>query len=389
MTRVSPFYRESALRTLQNAHFRREEVPHDEGQLFAMYPKKFPQVSLIDRAPQLHFSTLEKTKVDLQTHCTIPIPVEFDRPMSVSSGSGADVDMRVSSKRGIVEVESEPSWVSALMERMDQRLDANERRIELRMDERLDTNERRIEQVLGLHQTRLDKHDVELSAQRRLLEDLRSEIGDFRRSGVEQSRQFGEQSSETSSTAGSTNSLVQGEWCPRTVLVRGWAPYVSPASQKIDRVEYKKVANELLSCLPHSLQNNVVVRAPFAANFQISFGLKDGGGFDSCRAVQDALIAGVESNMITVRGHELKVSIELSPRKKITSTNMHRAAAFLKKSGVSPESYLLCHKSSRILSTMTKEDLGETPKGSNVWVWHSQKCSECGLSLTGWESFEN
>ena len=38
--------------------------------------------------------------------------------------------------------------------------------------------------------------------------------------------------------------------------------------------------------------------------------------------------------------------------------NMHRAAAFLKKSGVIPESYLLCHKSSRILSTMTKEDLG-------------------------------
>ena len=281
----------------------------------------------------------DNTKHRKTTLCTIPIPVEFDRSMSVSSGSGADVDMRVCSKRGIVEVESAPSWVSALMERMDQRLDANERRIELRMDERLDTNERRIEQVLGLHQVRLDKHDVELSAQRRLVEGLQSEIGDFRRSSAEQCRQFSEQSSETSSTAGSTNS---GEWCPRTVLVRGWAPFGSPASQKIDRVEYKKVANELLSCLPHSLQNSVMVRAPFAANFQISFGLKDGGGFDLCRAVQEALIAGVESNMITVRGHELKVSIEQSPRKKITSSNMHRAAAFLKKSGVSPESYLLC-----------------------------------------------
>ena len=30
--------------------FRREEVPHDEGQLVALYPKKFSQVSLIDRA---------------------------------------------------------------------------------------------------------------------------------------------------------------------------------------------------------------------------------------------------------------------------------------------------------------------------------------------------
>ena len=181
-----------------------------------------------------------------------------------------------------MEVESEPSWVASFIERMDQRLDANERRIEHRMDQRLDANERRIEhrmdqrldanerrieQVLGLHKkTGLDKHDAELSSQRRLLEDLRSEIGQFRRNGVEQSRQFGDLSSDTSSTAVSSNSFSKAEWCPRTVLVRGWAPFGSPASKKIDRIEYKKVANELLSCLPHCLQNNVMVRAPFAAN---------------------------------------------------------------------------------------------------------------------------
>ena len=96
-----------------------------------------------------------------------------------------------------------------------------------RMDQRLDANERRIEQVLGLHQTGLDKHDAELSSQRRLLEDLRSEIGQFRRNGVEQSRQFGDLSSDTSSSVGSSNSFSQAEWCPRTVLVRGWAPFGS------------------------------------------------------------------------------------------------------------------------------------------------------------------
>ena len=37
------------LRPLRNVHFRREEVLHDEGQLFAIYPKKLSQVSLIDR----------------------------------------------------------------------------------------------------------------------------------------------------------------------------------------------------------------------------------------------------------------------------------------------------------------------------------------------------
>ena len=93
--------------------------------------------------------------------------------VSLSSNPAADVDTHVSSKRGVVEVESEPSWVAFFIERMDQHLDANERRIEHRMDERLDANERRIDQVLGLHQTRLNKHDAELSSQRRMLEDLR------------------------------------------------------------------------------------------------------------------------------------------------------------------------------------------------------------------------
>ena len=147
------------------------------------------------------------------------------------------------------------------------------------------------------------------------------------------------------------------------VLVRGWAPLGSPASQKIGRIEYKKVANELLSCLPHCLQNNAMVRAPFVANYQISLGLKDGGGWDLCHAVQEALIAGVESNMMNVRGHSLKVSIELSPRRKTTLTNTFRAETFLNKSGVNPESYLLCPKSCRILSTVTNEDLGGNSKG--------------------------
>ena len=78
------------------------------------------------------------------------------------------------------------------IERMDQPLDANERRIEHCMDERLDANERRIEQVLGLHQTRLDKHDAELSSQRRLAGGL----------------SFG-------------NWSIQKEWCRTKQTVRG------------------------------------------------------------------------------------------------------------------------------------------------------------------------
>ena len=60
--RISLIDHEASLRTLQIARFRREDVLHDEGQLVVSYPKKFSQVSLSARVPQLHFSTLEKTK---------------------------------------------------------------------------------------------------------------------------------------------------------------------------------------------------------------------------------------------------------------------------------------------------------------------------------------
>ena len=40
-SQVSPIHRESSLRTLRNAHFRREEVLHDEGNLLQHIPRSF------------------------------------------------------------------------------------------------------------------------------------------------------------------------------------------------------------------------------------------------------------------------------------------------------------------------------------------------------------
>ena len=44
------------------------------------------------------------------------------------------------------------------------------------LEKKFDGLERRMDQVLGVHQTRLDKHDAELASQRQLLEDLKTEI---------------------------------------------------------------------------------------------------------------------------------------------------------------------------------------------------------------------
>ena len=77
---------------------------------------------------------------------------------------------------------------------------------------------------------------------------------------------------------------------PLNVLVRGWAPLGFRPSSKIDRTEHKQLSEDLLALLAAITSiKHVVVRAPFAANYQISLRIK-GGGWDMCREVRDALI---------------------------------------------------------------------------------------------------
>ena len=204
-----------------------------------------------------------------------------------------------------VDSDTMPAWMPAFSEMLDRKLDT-----------KLDGFDPKIDQVLGLHQTLLDKHDGELESHRQLLENLKTEVSLLRKSSFDTGKMSCDTSSVTPSTVGSAS---QSGWCPQNVLVRGWAPLSSRPSSKIDRIEYKKLYEDLLCLLPTGLQNKVVVRAPFAANHQISLWIK-GGGWDMCREVSNALIAGIDHHRLQVRGEPLEVAVELSPRRKITPT---------------------------------------------------------------------
>ena len=96
----------------------------------------------------------------------------------------------------------------------------------------------------------------------------------------------------SSDSASTVVSLTQAEWFSQNVLLCEAGLRLALALRRnFDRLEFKKLSDELLSMLPTCLQNNVVVRAPFAANYQISFGIKGGGGRDLCREVRDALVS--------------------------------------------------------------------------------------------------
>ena len=154
------------------------------------------------------------------------------------------------------------------------------------------------DQSLGLHQTRLDKHDAELDSQRLLLEDLETEVSLLRKNSSDCGRMGCDMSSDSPH---------------RVCLCEAGRRLALRPSQKIDRRESKNLSDALLSMLQTCLQNNVVVRSPFAANCQISLGIKGGGGWDSYREFRVALVAGIEAQMFDARGETQKVSTELSP----------------------------------------------------------------------------
>ena len=110
---------------------------------------------------------------------------------------------------------------------------------------------------------------------------------------------------------GSSASLY--DWQPQNVLVRDWAPFGSRPSAKIDRIEYKKLSEELLPLLPNCLRNQDCGARSFLL------------AVDQCLEIRDVLSAGTEHHGMLVRGHAVRVSVELSLRKKVMLSNMFRA----------------------------------------------------------------
>ena len=68
-----------------------------------------------------------------------------------------------------------------------------------------------MDQVLGRHQTRLDKHDAELDSQRQSLEDLKMEVSLLRKSSFDTGRMSCDTSSDTASTSASAIWVVPAE----------------------------------------------------------------------------------------------------------------------------------------------------------------------------------
>ena len=165
------------------------------------------------------------------------------------------------------------------------------------------------------------------------------------------------------------------EWTPKTVLVRGWAPFGAPPSAKLNKVDYKCAGERLRDFLPLALKAQVSLAAPFALNHQVSFIVRDASS-DLCHRIREALQDGIARNDYVIKGVAPRVAVELSPRKRVLVKNMFRALDALKAANIQEDKYDVCHRACQLFALPSYGMLGSTPAGGSQWEWDEKVCAE-------------
>ena len=183
--------------------------------------------------------------------------------------------------------------------------------------------------------------------------------------------------SKAGSWAGS-NAGDREEWRPRGIVVRGWAPFGTPASRRIDDTAAKKLVTELIAMLPLAYQGRCRPTVPFATNHQVYIGI-DKGGFSECQAVAEILQQKIDQKKYQVKGCDLRAAVETSPTRKNTCKLFYSAVDFLKEKLVPEENVKICPKGLRIYDSRSLELVGYPKDGR--WYWTNKLDHVAGRPL--------
>lgn len=202
-------------------------------------------------------------------------------------------------------------------------------------------------------------------------------------------RQLAAQASDSTSTAtGSTRSgrssttiFVLG-----TVHVRGWAKYGDPATG-IPEDEAQAIDVELRKALSSEANSALRLAAPGVANHQllyrINFRESDPRmALQEARRYRDALAEA--SAAIRVRGHPLRVSLELPPERKMRLHSFFRQVDALRDhcldEQVDTNWYRVCPQSLRVHRVPSLVVLGSFD-ASGRWEWKEAAFHEAGVKM--------
>ena len=175
-------------------------------------------------------------------------------------------------------------------------------------------------------------------------------------------------------------------FCPSSVIVRGFAPYGGPSSNKINDKECKKQQLKLLELLPSHIRGHLNPNFPFGVNHQISF-RADGIGTEPrswCEAAMRIWNSAFEAGTFSIgTAGRLKATLEISPERRMLCRNYYAACEWLLNE-VQPDfkdAVTCCNKGLRIWEVGTNDLLGETPRGAVDWKWRKAGLEKLGVRV--------
>ena len=123
--------------------------------------------------------------------------------------------------------------------------------------------------------------------------------------------------SDDTSTAASVATVTTGSkpFAPSRIFVRGWAPYGSSTTSRINEAAAIQLQEKVLQLLPQARRHHLEAEKPYFSNYQVAFRIKDPDLRRDTAMLRDWREA-LEASPIHIRGNEIKISMEASPLRK-------------------------------------------------------------------------
>lgn len=206
--------------------------------------------------------------------------------------------------------------------------------------------------------------DVKIKELEQTIEELRSIVNGFKANAVLDPPLVG-------------NTAESGNWQPRYVYVRGFAPFGCDKSEKITRGDYDTHTKRFMALLPDKVKQRVTVESPFALSHQLAFRIT--GGRDVCEVVKNYFTNGIINDNITIKDRELMVMIQLSEARKLTFKAFFDAVERVK-AKLEPSKIDICRRTLTIFELPDYNVIGKIPKETTTMQWEADTCSRLGIS---------
>ena len=241
---------------------------------------------------------------------------------------------------------------------------------------------------------RITAQDAKLEAQEKRIEDMHTALAAIREDigrieigtkSDDQGRATGHAGDEGQPPDGAARGRAQatngaettpGEWQPRQLLLRGFAPFGCKNTEKLGKAQYNTEVKRFIDMLPEHLKNSLTVVPPFVVNFQIGFRLAKP---ENGRRICDVWNNEIEARQARINGKTVRAVAEMSPDRKTQYRTLYKAIEEIQKENIVEDKYTVCYKGLKIYATETLELAGAIKAGTGKWERFEEGAKAMGM----------